>query len=146
MTLTGTPVPQQLDYNIVEQSDIVNVPDLSVRAGPTTLYAMDIDNILTSGAAGYVKLFDDNGDGLVAAVAAGTARAKIILPVPAVTTVQSGPASDATQQKGRLLMVVPEGLPFVNGLSWLGAQLGDNASGSGPTVDLRVQAVTQEVA
>lgn len=140
MALTTTPLGRKLQYDITQQTETESVPDINVRVDPTTLYALDIDNTSTSGTLSYVKLFDDKGDGLAVAVAAGNARAKIVIPVAALGTLGGAPLV------GRAVMNTPAGLSFVNGLSWLASQDGGNDPGSTPAGNVRLQATTQEAA
>lgn len=137
-SLTTTPLGRQLQFDITQQTDLENVPDINIRANPTTLFGLDIDNTITAAASGYVKLFDSDGAGLAADVAAGNARADIVIPVVGVGQVGATPIT------GRTLVLMPSGLAFENGLCWLAATTSDNAVGVAPTIALQVQAITQE--
>lgn len=133
--LTTTPLGRKLQFDITEQTEMSNVPDINIRANPTTLYGLDIDNTVAASTLSYLKLFDDKGAGLAAAVVAGSARAKIIIPVK---------AAGGTHEGGRALVTIGTGLSFVNGLSWLASQDGGNTAGSAPAQNVRAQAITQE--
>ncbi len=140
MALTTTPLGRKVAFDMTEQTVLSNVPDVNVRAGPTTLYGLDLDNTTTSSSANWIKLFDDTGDGLAAAVVGNTARPDIIIPVVAVGAV------GATPILGRLQAMWPEGLPFTNGLCWLASKAAGNDFAAAPDDDFRVQAVTAEAA
>lgn len=133
--LTTTPLGRKLQFDITEQTIIGIVPNVNIRAAPTTLYALDIDNTVTSNSLNYLKLYDDKGAGLAAAVSGGSARADIVIPVK---------VPGGTHEAGRALVVMGNGLPFVNGLSWAASKDGGNTAGSAPDQNLKVQALTQE--
>lgn len=108
----ATPVGKPLDYSISVLTDNDTTQEFhtmqswnrNVRSGPMTLFSVDVDNTITGATKTYVQIYDNVLNSLVP----GTTAPQIIFPVPAVGT---------NPNTGRIDLSVPDGLPFVNGMS-----------------------------
>jgi hypothetical protein len=126
---------RKLEYDLSEQSSLTKTPDKNVRGGATSLFAAMLDNTQTDGTKAYAKFYDNDGSDLVV----GTTKPDIILPIPAYVA-----PGAATEVKGVVMMIAPDGLPFSNGLTMLASKEDGNEVTDSPAGGVIARLVTQE--
>lgn len=107
---------------IADIDETVTAGAKNVRKGPTTMKTMLIDNMKTSSAKNWVKLFDV----VDATLVSGTSKPVVVIPYPAFT-------DQSDESHGLLTLSCPGGLPFRNGISVMSSNEDGDELTTGPS-------------
>ena len=120
MAVTTTPLGAPTSFSITKDSSVTNTfaTSTNVRGGSTTFYGFILTYPTNPGAAGFLKLYDNDGSDLTA----GTTEPDFIIKMDLTET--------AHKANG---FFCHEGALFSNGLTYLMANAGGKSSAAGPS-------------
>lgn len=106
-TAKSRPLSRQFLTRITGVENVASDAARNVSDGPTDLLAVELDNLIVSGSANWLKLYDD----ATSAWAPGTTKPVFIMPVKAYAAANGGRAT------GFATVYCLEGYPFAEGVS-----------------------------
>jgi hypothetical protein len=136
--LTTAKAPPRSRHVLTAITDVENVASAAARnvtEGPADLFAIELDNLVVSGSANWLKLYDD----ATSSWTPGTTKPVFIMPVPVYAAANGGRAT------GFATAYCIDGYPFDEGVSTAASKENGDTATAAPDASFNVRLIHRDI-